>query len=121
MCHDILATEEIFQKSRDEAALRQAWLGWHSIGREMKPLYARLVELGNEGAREIGFDDLGALWRSAYDMTPAELEADVDRLWRELKPFYDELHCYARARLQRVYGKQVVPDGAPIPAHLLFP
>jgi peptidyl-dipeptidase A len=118
-CHDILETEAIFQKSRDEAALRKAWLGWHSISREMKPIYARLVELGNEGAREIGFDDLGVLWRSGYDMTPAELEADVDRLWGEVKPLYEELHCYVRGRLQRIYGKEKVPDGKPIPAHLL--
>jgi peptidyl-dipeptidase A len=119
VCRDILATEEIFMTSRSEPALREAWTGWHTISHEMKPLYARLVELGNEGAREIGFDDLGALWRSSYDMTPAELEADVDRLWGEVKPLYDELHCYVRGRLQRIYGKEVVRDGAPIPAHLL--
>jgi len=118
-CRDILATEEIFLKSRDEGALREAWTGWHSISREMRPLYGRLVELGNEGAREIGFPDLGALWRSGYDMTPAELEADVDRLWGEVKPLYEELHCYVRGRLQRIYGKEKVPDGKPIPAHLL--
>jgi peptidyl-dipeptidase A len=118
-CRDVLATEDIFRESRDPAALREAWIGWHSISREMRPLYARFVELGNEGAREIGFDDMGALWRSGYDMTPAELEAEVDRLWGEVKPLYEELHCYVRARLQRVYGKEVVPDGKPIPAHLL--
>jgi peptidyl-dipeptidase A len=119
VCHDILATEEIFRTSRDEAALREAWLGWHTISREMKPLYGRLVALGNEGAREIGFDDLGALWRSGYDMSPAELEADVDRLWGEVKPLYEQLHCYVRGRLQKTYGKERVPDGEPIPAHLL--
>ncbi|HET8542488.1 MAG TPA: M2 family metallopeptidase [Anaeromyxobacter sp.] len=118
-CHDILDTERIFQKSRKEPELRAAWEGWHTISRDMKPLYARLVELGNEGAREIGFDDMGALWRSGYDMTPAELEADVDRLWGEVKPLYEELHCYVRGRLQGLYGKDVVPDGGPIPAHLL--
>jgi peptidyl-dipeptidase A len=118
-CNDILATEEIFMKSRSEPELRAAWEGWHTISRQMKPFYTRFVELGNEGAREIGFDDLGALWRSRYDMTPAELQADVDRLWREVKPLYDELHCYVRGRLQKTYGKQVVPDGKPIPAHLL--
>ncbi len=118
-CHDILETEEIFRTSRDERALRQAWAGWQSIGRDMKPLFERLVALGNEGAREIGFADLGELWRSGYDMTPAELEADVDRLWNEVKPLYVDLHCYVRARLQQVYGKDQVPDGKPIPAHLL--
>jgi len=118
-CHDVLDTEEIFRESRDPAALREAWVGWHSISREMRPLYARFVELANEGAREIGFADLGALWRSRYDMTPAEVEADVDRLWDEVKPLYEELHCFVRARLQKVYGKDLVPDGKPIPAHLL--
>ena len=118
-CHEILETEDVFRDSRDPAALREAWVGWHSISREMRPLYARFVELANEGAREIGFQDLGALWRSRYDMTPAELEADVDRLWGEVRPFYEELHCYVRARLRRTYGKDLVPDGKPIPAHLL--
>src|SRR5512138_374215 len=47
-CYDILATEEIFQKSRSDAQLRQAWEGWHTISREMKPLFERLVVLGNE-------------------------------------------------------------------------
>jgi peptidyl-dipeptidase A len=85
----------------------------------MRPLYTRLVALGNEGAREIGFQDLGDLWRSGYDMPAAELEADVDRIWAEVKPLYDQLHCHVRARLQKVYGKALVPDGKPIPAHLL--
>ncbi len=118
-CHDILSTEEIFRTARDPAVLRRAWLGWHSISREMKPLYERLVALQNEGAREIGFDDAGALWRSRFDLTPAELEAEVERLWRELRPLYEELHCFVRARLQRAYGEAAVPDGKPIPAHLL--
>ncbi len=118
-CHDILETEEIFRASRDEAVLREAWAGWHSVGRDMKPLFERLVALGNEGAREIGFADLGELWRSGYDMTPSELEDDVDRLWNEVKPLYVDLHCYVRARLQKFYGKEKVPAGKPIPAHLL--
>jgi peptidyl-dipeptidase A len=118
-CKDILAIEEIFAKSRNPAELLEAWNGWHGISREMRPLYARYVELVNEGAREIGFSDAGALWRSGYDLTPAELEKDVDRLWGEVKPFYDELHCFVRGRLQQTYGKELVQDGKPIPAHLL--
>ena len=27
-----------------------------------------MVELANEGARELGYKDLGAQWRSGYDM-----------------------------------------------------
>jgi len=77
------------------------------------------VELSNEGAHELGFADLGELWRTGYDMTPAQFEQDTDRLWGQVKPLYDQLHCYVRARLQQRYGKDVVPDGKPIPAHLL--
>jgi peptidyl-dipeptidase A len=118
-CRDLGALEATLKKSRRWDVLLEAWAGWHTVGREMRPLYARLVELANEGAREIGVKDLGDLWRSAYDMTPAEFEADTDRLWGEVKPFYDQLHCYVRAELQKRYGKAKVEDGQPIPAHLL--
>jgi peptidyl-dipeptidase A len=109
----------VFQKSRNYDELLDAWVGWRTVARPMRPLYERLVTLGNEGAKEIGFSDLGDLWRADYDMPPAEFEQDVDRLWNEVKPLYDALHCYTRARLQKVYGKDKVPDGKPIPAHLL--
>jgi len=118
-CRDLAALEATLKKSRRWDELQEAWAGWHTVGREMRPLYARLVELGNEGAREIGVKDLGDLWRSAYDMTPAEFEADTDRLWGEVRPFYEQLHCYVRAELQKRYGKEKVKDGQPIPAHLL--
>ena len=44
--------------------------------------YTRLVEIANQGARELGFADTGALWRSGYDMPPDEfavLTAAPDR------------------------------------------
>jgi peptidyl-dipeptidase A len=118
-CRDLQDLEEILAKSREYQTLLDAWTGWHTISREMRPLYQRLVSLSNEGAREIGFQDLGQLWRAGYDMAPDAFEADTDRLWQQVKPFYDELHCYVRAQLQRLYGKDRVPDGKPIPAHLL--
>ncbi len=118
-CRDLQDLEEILAKNRDWDAQLDAWTGWHSISREMRPMYERLVALGNEGAREIGFRDLGELWRGGYDMPAPEFEAEVDRLWGEVKPLYDQLHCYVRGRLQKLYGKERVPDGKPIPAHLL--
>ena len=81
----------------------------------MKDKYVRYVDLANKGAREIGFDDVGALWRAGYDMPPAEFEADIERLWGQVKPLYDELHCYVRAELQAKYGKDKVPDHRPDP------
>jgi peptidyl-dipeptidase A len=97
----------------------EAWAGWHETSKEMRPLYERLVQLSNEGAREIGSPDLGDLWRSAYDMTPAQFEQETDRLWNQVKPLYDDLHCYVRRRLADRYGKDKVSATGPIPAHLL--
>ncbi len=111
--------EDIMAKSRKYDELLDAWRGWHAIGKPIKPKFERYVELGDKGAREIGFKDLGELWRAGYDMSPAEFEADTDRLWAEVKPLYDELHCYVRSRLRKVYGKDRIGERAPIPAHLL--
>jgi peptidyl-dipeptidase A len=118
-CRDLGELEDVLAKSRSWDALLDAWSGWHTISREMRPLFARLVELGNQGTREMGMKDLGELWRAGYDMSAADFEADTDRLWAEVKPFYDQLHCYVRSELQKRYGKEKVPDHKPIPAHLL--
>ncbi len=118
-CRDLLSLEETMAKSRRWDELLDAWTGWHTISPPMRPLYERLAELSNEGAREIGSPDLGELWRSGYDMTPAEFEAETDRLWNQLRPLYEQLHCYVRAKLGHLYGKEKVPPTGPIPAHLL--
>jgi peptidyl-dipeptidase A len=118
-CLDIEALDVLFQKSRNEAELRDAWLGWHRTARESRPLYTRFVELANEGARDIGFADTGVMWRSAYDMTPADFEQETERLWQQVRPLYEQLHCYVRAELAKTYGKDKVPANGLIPAHLL--
>jgi peptidyl-dipeptidase A len=79
----------------------------------------RFVDLANEGARELGFADLGAMWRSGYDMPPDDFSKEATRLWGQVKPLYDSLHCYVRGRLQKTYGADRVPSGKPIPAQLL--
>lgn len=96
-----------------------AWTGWRTVSPPMKEKYVRFVELANEGARELGYADTGALWRSAYDMPADEFAVEADRLWSEVKPLYDALHCYVRDELTQKYGAEQVPPGEPIPAHLL--
>lgn len=118
-CRDLDQLSDVLAHSRKWNELLDAWVGWHTISPPMKPLYTRQVELANQGAREIGFADLGELWRSGYDMEPEALRAETERLWQQVKPFYEELHCYVRGRLQQVYGRERVPDRGPIPAHLL--
>jgi len=104
-CRDLEDLTVLMGKSRNPKELLDAWVGWHTISREMRPLYTRFVELANEGSREIGFANMGDLWRSGYDMPPAGFEKETDRLWAQVQPLYDQLHCYVRARLQKHYGK----------------
>ncbi len=118
-CWDLGEMSEILATSRDEALLQEVWAGWRTISVPMRAEYARFVALGNEGARELGYPDVGALWRSNYDMEPDAFAAELDRLWGQVKPLYDALHCHVRAELTEEYGPAVVPEGEPIPAHVL--
>lgn len=111
--------ELLMNTTKDYDELLEYWVGWREIAPPMRDKYARFVELSNEGAKEFGHEDLGALWRSKYDMSAAEFEADTARLWEEVKPLYDELHCHVRAKLGEHYGTDKVPQDGPIPAHLL--
>jgi peptidyl-dipeptidase A len=119
-CKDLGALEDIMAKSRKPAELLAAWTGWHdTVGKEIRPMYERFVELANEGARGVGFKDVGEQWRSSYDMPAADFEKETDRLWGQVAPLYKELHCYARRQLSKKYGPGVVALDKPLPAHLL--
>ncbi len=118
VCHNIDAVTKTMAESRSEPELLAAWNGWHTISRPMRADYVRFVELANEGAQEMGFADLGTMWRSGYDMPADDFVQQVERLWGQVKPLYDGLHCYARDQLAAEYGASKVPAGEPVPAHL---
>ncbi len=118
-CQTLGDLSKLMASSHDYDVLKQAWVGWRTISPVMRDKFVRFVELANEGAAEFGFDDLGDLWRSGYDMPSAEFEEELTRLWDQVRPLYKQLHCYVRTQLQERYGKEKVPTGKPIPAHLL--
>ncbi len=118
-CKDQGALTDILATSRNYDELTEAWTGWHSTARPIRKDYVRFVELANEGARELGFADLGAMWRSGYDMPADDFTKEAARLWQQVSPLYGELHCYVRGRLQKTYGAERVLAGKPIPAQLL--
>ena len=118
-CLDLQEMTTVMAESRDEAVLRAVWEGWRTISPPMRDDYRQLSALMNEGARELGFADTGELWRAGYDMSPDEFTREVERLWLQVKPLYDALHCHVRAELGERYGRDVVPQDGPIPAHLL--
>jgi len=117
-CLDIEEITEILAKDRNPARLREVWEGWHTISPPIKQSYVRFVELSNKGARELGYADTGAMWRSKYDMPAADFPKEMDRLWGQLRPLYLSLHAYVRTKLRAKYGDLVPADG-PIPVDLL--
>lgn len=118
-CKELPDLEKLMATSRDPRELLEAWRGWHAIAPPMRERYVRLVELANQGAKEMGFADVGAMWRSNYDMPPDDFAKEVDRLWEQVRPLYISLHAYVRWKLAEKYGKDLVGEDAPIPAHLL--
>ncbi len=116
-CRNLTELSEVLAKSRDWDATLEAWSDWHGVARGMRADYRRFAELLNEGARDTGFADAGEAWRSGYDMDPAAMRAETDRLWSQVEPLYSQLQCYVRGRLERKYGARMPTDGT-IPAHI---
>src|SRR5487761_10701 len=111
---DLQALSRILAEQTDPAVLQDAWEGWHRVGRTMRPNFSRYVELANQGSRELGFADTGAMWRSRYDMPPDAFAAEVERLWTEVRPLYRSLHAFVRRRLRELYGEGLVAERGPI-------
>ncbi|OEZ58560.1 M2 family metallopeptidase [Duganella sp. HH105] len=117
-CMPLGEMEKVLANSRDEAKLKEMWSGWHAQSPAYKQKYTEYVALSNKGAKQMGFVDTGAMWRSQYDMPPEAFSAEMERLWQQVKPLYDALHTYTRYKLRQTYGPDVVPLTGPIPSHL---
>ncbi|HEX8403937.1 MAG TPA: M2 family metallopeptidase, partial [Duganella sp.] len=117
-CMALGEMEKVLANSREEPKLKEMWLGWHAQSPSYKDKYTDYVALSNKGARQMGFADTGAMWRSQYDMPPEAFAAEMERLWQQVKPLYDSLHTYTRHKLRETYGPDVVPLTGPIPSHL---
>ncbi|XP_074080542.1 angiotensin-converting enzyme-like isoform X2 [Macrotis lagotis] len=109
---------DIMSFSRNYDKLLWAWQSWRdSVGRQLRPLFSRYVELSNKAARLNGHKDTGDSWRAIYE-SPT-LETDLEHLFHEVKPLYLNLHAYVRRALYHFYGSQNINLRGPIPAHLL--
>jgi len=112
--------EEAMGTNRNPAELAEMWTSWHTnVGTPMKDDYAKMVGIANQGAKELGFADTGAMWRSNYDMPADEFAATTEKLWQQVKPLYDELHTFTRTKLNEKYGDSVQAKTGPIRADLL--
>lgn len=118
-CQDLGELSRTIATSRDYDELLEAWSGWRTISPEMRPMYKQFSDLMNEGSKQMGFADTSVVWRSGYDMSVDEFDRETVRLWNQVKPLYDDLHCYVRDKLADEYGEDKVPRDQAIPAHLL--
>jgi peptidyl-dipeptidase A len=118
-CLSLNEMERIMATSRNPEELKEMWVAWHKVSPPYRKKYQRFVELANKGAREMGYIDMGAMWRSNYDMPPDAFAAEMERLWQQVKPLYIALHAYTRTQLAKKYGSALVSEDKPIPADLL--
>ncbi|XP_058391462.1 angiotensin-converting enzyme 2 isoform X2 [Diceros bicornis minor] len=119
--------DEIMEKSEDYNERLWVWEGWRSeVGKQLRPLYEEYVVLKNEMARANNYEDYGDYWRADYEVEGAgdynysrnQLLEDVERTFAEIKPLYEHLHAYVRAKLMDTYPSYISPTGC-LPAHLL--
>ena len=118
-CYDLEGFEAIIDNSRNADELLKAWSGWREIGKPMKEKYLRMVEIGNQGAQDLGYAGLSDLWFSKYDMPTEQFAGDIDQVYEDIRPLYEALQCHVRAELNEEYGDEIVPLSEPIPAHIL--
>ncbi len=117
-CRQLGELEDVLRSDRNYDRQLDAWSGWHAVATPMRKDYTRFVELVNQGARDMGYADTGEIWRSGYDMPATDVAAETDRLWNQVKPLYEQLHCYARTRLDAKYPGKGEVNGL-LPAHLM--
>jgi peptidyl-dipeptidase A len=118
-CKGIDDASKVLQQTRDPKEALAVWQAWHdSVGRAVRKPFVKFVGIANAGAQGVGFKDVGSMWKSGYDMPEQAFEAETDRLWNQMKPLYDQLHCYTRRKLNGLYGDPVQPKDGPIMAHL---
>jgi peptidyl-dipeptidase A len=110
-CLSLNDLNRILATSTNPDELLDAWVGWHKISVPMRDKYARFVELSNRGSKELGFKDTGAMWRSNYDMTPEQFSAEVERLWRQVEPFYVS-RAFAWQHVGAGMGQRISPGGS---------
>ncbi len=121
-CLTLQAIEKVIDNvelKNSPAEIAEAWAGWHATAKPIRKDYVRFIELQNSAAKASGFPDMGEMWRAGYDMSPTEFAAETERLWGQVKPLYEALHCNVRSKLNAKYGEAVVPKNGLIPAHLL--
>jgi peptidyl-dipeptidase A len=57
------------------------------------------------------------MWRESYE--DEKFIENVDKMWSQVEPLYNELHTYVKRKLEKLYGDKMDKKSDLIPAHLL--
>ena len=104
--------DEILEKSADLAERRKVWEASKQSGPALKPGLIELRDLRNRVARELGYSSFFHLQVADYGMTVAEMMKLMESFNRDLRPLYEQLHCWAKYKLAQRY-KQPAPERIP--------
>ncbi|TAJ12248.1 MAG: peptidase, partial [Planctomycetota bacterium] len=108
--------DRLLRESRDLGERLEAWRTAKTIGKPLKPGLVKLQGLRNRVASELGFADFFELQVGDYGMQTPQMMQLLDKLLGEIRPLYEQLHCWAKHELAKRYGQQVPRR---IPAHWL--
>ena len=84
--------ERLMRNSHNPDELKDIWIGWRTVSPPMRSKYERMVDLGNEGARALGYENLSTLWRSQYDMSADAFTTLLEAFERRFYP--DAIQCF---------------------------
>lgn len=106
--------DDLLKSSRDLGERLRVWEASKQIGPVLKPGLVRLRDLRNRTAREMGYGSYFDLQVADYGMTTSEMMAMLEGWIQEVRPLYEQLHCYAKYELAARYGQK---PPRKIPAH----
>lgn len=109
--------DRVLVESRELDARLQAWNAAKEVGPSLRDGLIDLQRLRNGVAQEMGHDDFFSFQVSNYGMSTDEMMELLDRLITEMRPLFEQVHCWARHELAQRYGVDEVPRL--IPAHWL--
>jgi peptidyl-dipeptidase A len=118
-CRNTTIINSLMAKSDDYHELLKLWSEASEQYKPMNEIYKSRVNLANEGARDVGYSDVGALWRSYYDMPEQEFETELDKVWGQIQPLYNAMQCHIKSKLSDKYGNDKINLDSPIDAHLM--
>lgn len=108
----------IMAKSRNWDELQHVWTEWRrNTGQLVKDTYEQMVQISNEAAKLNNFSDTAEYWNFPFESP--NLHQELEDVWQEVKPLYEQLHTYVRRRLREYYGPEKISRQAPLPAHIL--